>query len=106
MRPANAEARRSLSLTGKTRLAPFAQPIAQKVVQVRDLVDLADRFFDVVLDAAKAQLAVLQDDITGPAVTVTRLPHRTHVGHRFFVSQTILEADFRRADEIQALREH
>src|SRR5581483_1471596 len=50
-----------------------AEPVAQEVLQVGDGVDLFDRGFDVVLDAAVADGFAVEQDVAGAPVAVAGL---------------------------------
>src|SRR5260370_5356764 len=63
--------------------APVAEAVAQEIVEVRNVVDLADGRVDVVLDPLEAHHVVVEHDVAGPPIAVARLTDRADVDQRF-----------------------
>src|SRR5438128_11654838 len=82
-------------------LRALAEPIAQKILQVVDPVNLLDRRLHVVLDAAEADRLVVEQDVAGPPVAVARLADRADVAERLAAVQFVGVFDFFRAVELQ-----
>src|SRR5215471_1362304 len=60
-------------------LSPFAEPVAEELVEVGDFVNLVARLLPLVLDAAELDGVVLEHHVARPPVAVARLADRADV---------------------------
>jgi hypothetical protein len=86
-------------------LSAVAESIAQKIVQIRDIVDLADGRFFVVFDAPECELVAVQGHVGRPGVPVSRLTYRSHIDQNFLCAKLVLKIQLFRTEEIQAFGE-
>src|SRR6188472_4054710 len=63
----------------RLELAPFAEPVAEEVLQLGDGVNLVARRLPVVLDAVEAHVPAVHGHVASPGVPVARLAHRADV---------------------------
>src|SRR5262245_13280257 len=83
----------------------FPQPIAEEVVEIGDVVNLADGDLEIVIDPAIADALAVVKHVTGPRVEVARLPDRADVAKGLSAVEVVIQADIIRRQELQALGE-
>src|ERR1700737_1291206 len=102
-------------------LTPLPKSIAQKIIELGNVVDLLDGFIERILDTLKTQGArrlasaagsgrmlelpaatTVEHHVAGGRVAVARLADRADIDHRFFVGQTVFVSDLFGAEEVQA----
>src|SRR6266516_4353979 len=67
---------------GNFELAPVAEAVAQEIVEIGDVVDLANGGVDVVFDALETHDVSVEHDVAGAPVAVARLADRADVDQR------------------------
>src|ERR1051325_567256 len=74
--------------------ASIAEPIAEKVIQIGNLMDLANRRVDVILDAAEVHVRTIKQNIASTPIAVARLADGADIDHRFASIELVQVVDF------------
>ena len=72
---------------------PIAKAVAEEVVQVGDVADLADRRLDIIFDTAETDEFALEEDVAGARVAVARLADGADVDDRLVAADPPLAID-------------
>src|SRR5262249_54869924 len=87
-------------------LAPFAQAVAEEVLEVRNGVDFLDRRLDIVLDAAVADGVAVEDHVARSPIAVTRLTDGPDVAQSLVAVELEGVVNVFRAVELKVLGEY
>src|SRR5262249_39221708 len=79
--------------------------IAEEVIQVRDVVDLLDCRFEIVLHPPVADRLAVVEHVTGPRVKVPWLADRADVAKRLATVEFVVQVDVIWGEKLHALRE-
>src|SRR6476659_10106540 len=83
-----------------------AETIAEKVLQLRDGINLLDGGINVVLDAAVADGVAVEQDVAGAPVAVARLTDRADVAQRLAAVEFVAVVDLIGAAELVEIVRH